>query len=375
MPKEKNKQQSAPSRMNQGVKKQKNLYKKITIFIKKYKKIISFCISAVITLIFVISFKDYANRYNLNSEFYLFWSEFIYAIMTAIAGDVVASILAKIKFGKNGIWIFAMLLCAIAIFFSIAGILRIKGLCVKNIEENQRAVEEKQTDKIIYNSDTIQNKTYYASPYIFEEDPFFERKEEYFGVKKGSLSEDEIIQYMAKCVYENIDFQQLDNTEIPDAYSQHTQAANSQYDTYLFQRKRDWDLDKENTYSSNYIKQIRIDDLKSVIDERILADGEYINYENRRQIAICYKDLGDEYAHIDNQNEAANAFEECAKWAMKSMHVAIRNSNYDEYRNALKQLSNASDAMSSLNAIGEPRKDRITVCYTVYEFILNVYMN
>ena len=60
---------------------------------------------------------------------------------------------------------------------------------------------------------------------------------------------------------------------------------------------------------------------------------------------------------------------------MKSMHVAIRNSNYDEYRNALKQLSNASDAMSSLNAIGEPRKDRITVCYTVYEFILNVYMN
>lgn len=377
MPKEKKEQKSAPSRVDTGVKEQKSKHKRNINIIKKYNKIISFCLCTMIACVFVVLFKNYANKSNLNSEFYLFWSDFIFGIITAITGDIIVSILAKAKLGKNGIWVFGMLLCATTLCFSIAGLLRVKGLCEKNIEENQMTRKENQSNEVVggSNSDTKQNKIYYVHPYIFEEDPFFEDKEKYLGAKKSSLPDDEILQYMAETIYYSIDITNFDETMIPDAYTQFTEAANLQYDTYLSQRKRDWDLDKENTYYTDYVKQKRIEDLKSVIDELICADGEYINSENRRQIAICYKDLGDEHAHIDNQNEAATAFEECAKWAMKSMHVAIKNGNHDEYKNALKQLSNASDAMSGLGTIGEPRKNKLKLCYIAYELILNTYMS
>lgn len=395
MPGRKTKKRFAPNTKIPGAEKRSDKHKErhigrgeteeahniIICFIQKHIGKISLLL-AIIAIVFIVLFYMYAKKSQISSEFFGYWSEFLKNFLIAIIGGGVFSFVSPFKFGKYAKWFFAILLICSFIISSLSGILHIKELNAKReevVQENEIEHSKKKEDNPINknNNDSEPTQKYYAIPYIFEDDPFFEKKEEYFGVEKGSLSEDEIIQNMAKCIYESIDLQYLDDSKIPEAYKQHTQAANLQYGTYLFQRKRDWDLDgdESNTYYTDYIKRQRIDDLKSVINELITADGEHTNSENRRQIAICYKDLGDEYAHVDNQTEAADCFEECAKWAMKSMHISSRNRNYDDYNITLKQLYNAYEAMISLSAIGESRKDRIKLCYDAYNYVLNTYMS
>lgn len=93
----------------------------------------------------------------------------------------------------------------------------------------------------------------------------------------------------------------IEHTEIPRLYEDCTQAAELLYQTYMYQRDRDWS--KRHTYAIIVSKNCRIDVLVKAKDERVNGDSEYQDYENRRIISIYFKELGDEYVQDNNQKK------------------------------------------------------------------------
>lgn len=281
-------------------------------------------------------------------------------LLAAILGGIIGELILK---KKVLIWVINILLLAL-IFYSVSGMLKVQS---KIYEEKEQSSNKDIRDKV-----TAGNEVYSKIPYIFDDDPFFiKKREEYFGIKKGSLMDDKkIVEYMADTIFRDMTSEGTKKKQIPQSYEKHTQAAELLYDTYVYQRKRD--NHKKITYAVKVSKLRRIDILVFAIQERIDADEVYQNSENRRIISLYYKDLGDDYSE---QEKALENFEESVKWAMKSFYSSYAQKDYKKMTKICDQLENTVTAMKGLTEVDSERVERIGLCCDAYKLIVEKYLS
>lgn len=298
-----------------------------------------------------------------------YWSEklFEFFVVFVIEG-IMSFFLTNRKLLKSTIWLFIFILVTTLIIICFCALLKVYSEHINNtktILEGKNITKENDSN---YN----QISKYTRVIYNFDEDPFFDRKEEYFGVEKGSLSDDEILEQMVKVILTDMEAQECEGTKIPKEYSKCTKEADLQYETYLFQRKRDWNK-KDSDAEEDFVKKKRINDLLSAIKKRIRGDEYYKNAENRRIIALYYKDRGDEYAKDEKLQKALEDYEDSAEWAMKSIYTAYINGDYNKMKEAYKCLDNATEALNELKEVGG-NKDNISICRSAYKLLIDEYI-
>lgn len=316
----------------------------------------------------IVCFYYYAKNEKLLSVFFGFWSKVIFQVVISLLADGIIIFLIKCVLKKKVFLAGMITTLVIILLFSISGVLEIKSLHYKKSE----SVNNYSDIADSYKSDNFEK--YAKIPYIFEDDPFFtEKREEYFGIKKGSLTEgEEIVKYIAKIIFEDMKNTKIEHTEIPRLYEDCTQAAELLYQTYMYQRDRDWS--KRHTYAIIVSKNCRIDVLVKAKDERVNGDSEYQDYENRRIISIYFKELGDEYVQDNNQKKASEMFKESIKWAMKSLYTAYANKKYEKMKTVYNDLDNSLSALEQLDEINNGNISNVRLCCDAYKLIIDEYL-
>lgn len=322
----------------------------------------------------IICFYGVAKCENKLSVFFDFWSNAIFQlVITSLASSVVIAIIKFVakKRAYSYVIIFAFIIITT---FSVSGILKIQSIHFEKSESSNNNNNSNNNDNNadMHESDNVEKYT--KIPYVFEDDPFFtEKKEEYFGIKKGSLTEkDEMVEYMANVIYEDMQSTKIKDKNISELYENYTQAAELLYQTYTYQRDRDWS--KKDTYAVVVSKNCRIEILIKAKDERINGDNEYQDCENRRIISIYFKELGDEYIEDNNQEEASEKFKESIKWAMKSLYTAYANKNYKKMKIVYSNLDSSISALEQLDKINSENTADIRMCCDAYKLIINEYL-
>lgn len=303
-------------------------------------------------------------------EISTFWGFLSDAIINVFCGGlvcdaIVAFLVSRRLKGQAG-WCMAIGVPIICLLIFISGIFEVFSVYTKEEEVASKGISKTQYQGGYSGYDgTVGTGTiYYIHPYDFEEDPFLKESQKYIGDRSELLSAAEMNQKMADIILADMAEYEIKKTTESDAYVTCVLDADLQYITYKYQRDRDWYEEV-----SDYIVNQRIVDLQSAIELRIEGDDDYEDAENRRLIAVYYKDLGDEYAKKNDSINAADCFEESVMWAMKSMYSAYEEGNNFKTKAIYEVLDSAANALNNLAEIGSKRKDVINGCRDVYKVI------
>lgn len=334
--------------------------------------IVAILIMVIILALYICSFA-YANNHEQKSAWFKYYSEIITSfpgVVVTLASAVFAcSFIKEILIPKILRTISAVVVVVLLATYWVGGFMHV-------ISE----VEKPPTSVVIGSGSGALGDNegkYEIRQYVFDDDPFVEQVHEYLGIEEGTIQKDELVDKIALVVEEGLANQQASSDtrdeESMNAYAEYLALAEAQYDTYTTQRKRDWNID---TGYVIILIDIRLEDLGDALDYRINADGIYIDCENRRIIALYFKDEGDEYikksehyhekedaiAQTEAVGEAQKAYEEGAEWCMKALRVAILEEKENKAKEILKVFKKIEEAAKS---------DKISNVYLAYKKVLN----
>lgn len=227
----------------------------------------------------------------------------------------------------------------ITIFLTIlGGIMKIKGeIEARKTEENNSLFEEEKHVELEPEETENPQSIYQKKQYMLSDDYFVEDLTAYYGVEKGSISKEEQLNKKVNLIYEDIKMlekQKEVDTEIPKEYLIDINRADAQYETYVFQRDRDW------YEESDFIKrqEWRLGDLAEAKKYRLEADIEYKDASNLRLVASYCLDEGDEYMRCsqmakdesikqDKKGCAERAYREGAEMCMEAIYIAAQEND------------------------------------------------
>lgn len=344
---------------------------------KDEKKNKLICIVAILIMVMILALYIWSFVYANNHEQKSAWFKYYSEIITSFPGVVAAlastaftcSFIKEILIPKIVRAISAVVLVILLATYWAGGFMHVVS-----------EVEKSPTSVVIENGSGAlggNEGKYEIRQYVFDEDPFVEQVHEYLGVEEGTIQKDELVDKIALVVEAGLANQQAPSDTRDEknmnAYTEYLALAEAQYDTYTTQRNRDWNVD---TGYVIILIDIRLEDLGEAIDYRIKADGIYIDCENRRIIALHFKDKGDEYikksehyhekedaiAQTETVGEAQKAYEEGAEWCMKALHVAILEEKENKAKEILKVFKKIEKAAES---------DKISNAYLAYKKVVN----
>ena len=314
----------------------------------------------IVSIIIAIIIAGYARRHNCESVFWDQLGDYLLVIVVVVLIDIViALVINQLTQVKKIPFLIAFIFVWVIILGSFDGgvYAKIKSQVLKN--------KENTADEKNVNEETTKDNTVVRTIlYDVDKDPFMEQYtlEEYYGDVIAEQNKSEI---RAQILWTNLENNKPEG-EPSTNYNRLREVADAEYDTYLYERKRDKSKDSVELFEN------RIGRLQQSLNHREEADGESETPENERPMATGYKDKGDEYLGQKRQSDAFESYEKSAEWYMRAICHAAAETNMEEVNSCMKKFVELGEEVDKLNEIAEHKKDKIGVMIQSYKCFVDI---
>lgn len=346
-----------------GNKKQKSTQNNISKkrFNKKQIWIVS--IEVILCVITALAFKvtyQYADKNGCSGVFWDYISDCGIQILGGGFLDIfVSAIAAYVKEKKMVFWQFFIgIMAGILLFVCFFTFLKIKGAIEQEIVSFGNDKEAKDSVNSDESSQRIQ-KT--VVEYKINQDLYMSERslKDYY---VGEISKGNEKNVRAEILLNNLEYNMPAGSR-SENYTNLLETADSEYDTYMYQRNHDKGKSTEN----ETLFLDRIEMLQKSLDKREEAHKEWENPSNERLLASGYRDMGDEYFSRGMQSDAIVAYEKSADWYIKAIYHAAAEKDYDEMKRCMEKFEKLGYEVEKLDEIDLDRKENIQKMIDVYK--------
>lgn len=353
-----------------GNKKQKstqnNIFKKR--FNKKQIWIVSieFILCVITVLVVFIVTYQYADKNGCSGVFWDYISDCGIQILGGGFLDIfVSSIVAYVKEKKMVFWQFFIgIMAGILLFGCFFTFFKIKGAIAQEVKTIYWGNDEEAKD-IVNADESLQHIQKTVVEYKINQDLYMSERslKDYY---VGEISKGNEKNVMAEILLNNLEYNMPAGSR-SENYTILLETADSEYDTYMYQRNHDKGKSTEN----ETLFLDRIEMLQKSLDKREEAHKEWENPSNERLLASGYRDMGDEYFSRGMQSDAIVAYEKSAEWYMKAIYHAAAEKDYDEMKRCMEKFEKLGYEVEKLNEIDLDRKEKILKMIEVYNLFTN----
>ncbi len=261
-------------------------------------------------------------------------------------GDKKGKLPPILKWIKN----FLTAICVIGVFLlPVLFVNATWGPMIDNFEEEYK--EQQKEDE-----QTPLSKEHDLTIIIDFNDILFENYDvSFFNDNKYPISE-EIVKKLKESINEFNENCSKDNFEY------YTQSAEDYEAVYNF-------IDTNNLFENDMSKKTDI--LNICILDRKSADENFKMSENQRQIALRYKEWGDECHRYNYNNDAIIKYQEALLWDLKALQTYYNEDNSDNkiVGKILKNINDSLTEMSVTVEINSEKHQRILIVSEIFEYV------